>query len=260
MAEQVDITGKAFSLTCGGSDLVFPQLSPPSDTRCGIRATGNSNRIFSGSPALVTFIDIDFSATEANMADGSGGLFHLTGGQTMFRNNRFENGKSSADGGAIYASGIAATVYLTSNVEFRGNSAAQNGGAIAVVNGARVESKSSKFRSNSATGKGGALYASNATALVNSNSFLGNTAMNGGAIGVSNSMLTVDYNSRFQVGNMATGGAGKHIFIVDDDEPAAGGTFVRCTSEMIFTTRVVPIFCGSFRRTTLAAALEIAAT
>ncbi len=138
------------------------------------------------------------SFTENKSADSSygGGALYFTGGKGTLSNVTFENNASTVkNGGAICA-------YSESNVElenaiFRGNSAANNGGAI-YVNKSELKVNGATFTENESSGVeygGGALYFTGSKGTLSEVTFENNSSnsMNGGAIcAYSNSTLEIE--------------------------------------------------------------------
>lgn len=147
--------------------------------------TGNATKshggavYITGSKVKTTIADSTFSK---NTSGKQGGALQLTGaGETTITNTTFSENAAGTFGGAINATN---TEVVAKNVNFEGNKADVNGGAIALDGGkASYTQAGGKFVGNSAKKNGGAIRVQNGAALDLTNVvFDGNTAANGGAV------------------------------------------------------------------------------
>jgi predicted outer membrane repeat protein len=213
---------------------------------CKILGSG-SHRLFKGSPTNAILREIDLengSAREGgiafltggrahfdmcimshSLATGNGGAIRISGGALEI-DCTFRNNSAAGDGGAISASGSSTNITLSGfgSMEFNN---ATNGGALSVVDGARVTSNMSVcgFSGNIATVNGGAIYIKNTTV----NMWLGmseNTAgSQGDALYLKNARLSLEW---IRVGIPTFYSRSKTIWIDDDDDPSDQGSFVNC--------------------------------
>lgn len=147
--------------------------------------TGNATKshggavYITGSKVKTTIADSTFSK---NTSGKQGGALQLTGaGETTITNTTFSENAAGTFGGAINATN---TEVVAKNVNFEGNKADVNGGAIALDGDkASYTQAGGKFVGNSAKKNGGAICVQNGAALDLTNVvFDGNTAANGGAV------------------------------------------------------------------------------
>ena len=147
--------------------------------------TGNATKshggavYITGSKVKTTIADSTFSK---NTSGKQGGALQLTGaGETTITNTTFSENAAGTFGGAINATN---TEVVAKNVNFEGNKADVNGGAIALDGDkASYTQAGGKFVGNSAKKNGGAIRVQNGAALDLTNVvFDGNTAANGGAV------------------------------------------------------------------------------
>ena len=147
--------------------------------------TGNATKshggavYITGSKVKTTIADSTFSK---NTSGKQGGALQLSGaGETTITNTTFSENAAGTFGGAINATN---TEVVAKNVNFEGNKADVNGGAIALDGGkASYTQAGGKFVGNSAKKNGGAIRVQNGADLDLKNVvFDGNTAANGGAV------------------------------------------------------------------------------
>ena len=226
LSDDVDISGRQFTLGCNFAFRLFDDVDYRS---CRIKG-GSNNRIFKGSPDAATFEKIEFSNGNAD----NGGLFSLTGGTVSFSECLFAEGQANGQGGAVFASGGSTVLNFGFDTIFDKNTA-QNGGGVAVTDGASVEFRSSAFRGNSATADGGGLFVANsATASVQFSNLIRNKAgSNGGAISISNANANIGESSRFFQENEASS-QGDNLYITGGNVECAANQFAPI------------IFCGAF--------------
>ncbi len=174
-----------------------------------------------------------------NHADSFGGAFYIgINSELQLIECEFTGNRADTDGGAIYATG--ALPIIRSNT-FEGNSAAHEGGAIAVKFGTWATIASCDFRENSAGEGGGAIYAGMtgpfapagggsdpdriSGTVVKNSSFYENTAGRGGGLYVNAfSQVSVSYNTF--VRNIATiNGGGLYANTSYEGKP----TVLNCT-------------------------------
>ena len=147
--------------------------------------TGNATKshggavYITGSQVKTTIADATFSK---NTSGKLGGALQLSSaGKTTITNTTFSENAAGTFGGAINATN---TEVVAKNVNFEGNKADVNGGAIALDGDkASYTQAGGKFVGNSAKKNGGAIRVQNGAALDLTNVvFDGNTAANGGAV------------------------------------------------------------------------------
>ena len=147
--------------------------------------TGNATKshggavYITGSQVETTIADSTFSK---NTSGKLGGALQLVGaGKTTITNTTFSENAAGTSGGAINATN---TEVVAKNVNFEGNKADVNGGAIALDGDkASYTQAGGKFVGNSAKKNGGAIRVQNGADLDLTNVvFDGNTAANGGAV------------------------------------------------------------------------------
>ena len=186
--------------------------------------------------------------------DGRIAIIEADGKSVVFKNIKFENGKVSDDGGAIY-NDYSSTSLTIINCSFNNNKAGVDGGAIYTKGetkiydsnftnnqaynnnlfkpkcyGGAIRSKglitvqNSRFENNHAYNWGGAIYADNEIRITDS-TFIGNSAKEAGAVYASTISQTV-YKSTF-LNNKATDGDGGAINIWNECHP----DFVSCRFE-----------------------------
>lgn len=145
-------------------------------------------------------------AFRANRTYGQGGAVYCFRGTLVFRNVTFVGNGAylEGDGGAIYCERSSPTIYdavfegnagtnggaiatytgcypVVANSQFLGNSATQNGGAVAVLSLTGGTFEAVLFADNVAESEGGAVYTCG-NPTFNTAEFLRNSAVNGGAL------------------------------------------------------------------------------
>lgn len=184
-------------------------------------------------------------------------IFYSKDGTIKLNNIKFEQGKSSGDGGALYI--VSDAKYIISNCDFTNNRAIEDGGAI-YNNGKELKISDSTFKNNRGTGasklndcdggaihsklsltisnciftdnyaedNGGAIYASGGLTLTGHNYFNTNTAnkAKGGAIHTNKFMQDVSYAAF--IGNRA----GDKALISDD----GGAIYIKSENWITFTS------------------------
>jgi predicted outer membrane repeat protein len=247
ISREIGITGKSFTITC-----VRPTSNNVNRGNCKIIGSG-SHRLFRGSPSNATFREIDMengSASDGGIAlltggrarfdactlshsratTGNGGAIRISGG-TLEINGTLGNNSAAGEGGAISASGSSTNVVLYGFVSSIVNSMefnnATNGGALSVVDGARVTGNyfPCGFSGNRATINGGAIYIRNTTIDMPMAMSENTAGSKGDAVYVKNARLSLQWTS---LGIPTFYTSLKSIWIDDDDDPSDGGSFVSC--------------------------------
>mmetsp|Transcript_14643 Transcript_14643/g.22307 ORF Transcript_14643/g.22307 Transcript_14643/m.22307 type:complete len:379 (+) Transcript_14643:67-1203(+) len=232
-SQSIDLTGLEFTLGCDFALRLFDEVDYRS---CKIQS--QVERAFVGAPVSANFERLDFIVDTSLPASS---FFDISGGSANFVETNFIGGFSSTtEGGAMRVSNTETVVTMGLHVLFDGNGASTNGGALAILDGASVESQTAgAYRDNVSSGDGGAIYVANGASLniVFDGLFLGNTATgNGGALAVvSDATAVIGTSSRFFEGNVAAL-SGNNIYVDSGSSSAS----VSCEADMF-----VPVgFCG----------------
>ena len=139
--------------------------------------------------------DLPWCSFSDNTATGGGGAISQVGGRLAFAYSNFTRNKqtlATSGGGAIYAlSEINQPTNMSATMcSFTNNSAAGNGGALALLSGSLADCEHCSFTGNSQTNQhsgGGAVYVSGSTARMASSTFGANSAEgHGGGVAVQN--------------------------------------------------------------------------
>ncbi|MEZ4830664.1 MAG: hypothetical protein R2873_01450 [Caldilineaceae bacterium] len=158
--------------------------------------------------AALTLINAPLTGNSA----ANGGAIALVSGSVSLQSSSLTNNQATADGGALHLSGPAAgsTAQIDAASLLETNSAANNGGAIALANGA-VTVNAAPVRNNTATAAGGALFIAAGTATLNGATVQGNAAGgDGGAAALSGGQLRANGNSLITLNT--SGGRGSAFF------------------------------------------------
>ena len=148
-----------------------------------------------------------------NNSAANGGAIALFGGTANLLGVTLTNNQATADGGALHLAGPAAgsSIQIDPLSLLELNSAANNGGAIAIANGSATVT-GAPLRNNTATASGGALYLAAGTATLNGVTVQANTAgADGGAAALSGGQLRANANSLVTL-NTANNGRGSAFF------------------------------------------------
>jgi predicted outer membrane repeat protein len=192
-------------------------ITGPGANQLDISGAGTYQVFTMGSSASPQVAISGLSISGGN-ASGSGGAIAQSGGSLTVSGCQFAANTSSANGGAIFASGI----LTVENSTFAGNSGL-SGGAIDATGGLILTN--STFSGNSATGpNGGAVYAAGTTAITN-NTFSGNSVQSGGSGGgvyfssgtasIANNLFDGISNGGAIYNNTGTVGASYNVFYND---------------------------------------------
>jgi len=179
-----------------------------------------------GGAILVGLADLNVSESlfSGNRAGGSGGAVYVVAGGIQIDRSRLNDNAARAGGGAIFVDQQSQTGL--SHSELSGNSAGENGGAVAVRD-AKLVVNSAAFNNNSAHGAGGALAAEQGRIRVGQSTFEGNTAgLNGGAVAASDGS-TVDLVFVSLAENASRGDGGAVAATDGSSASVTGGTFTR---------------------------------
>jgi hypothetical protein len=154
--------------------------------------------IYNATPGVV---DIDVTIFTANQASRGGAIYNASSvensgaGTMVIRRSFFEANEATAEGGAVYNAGAAATILWVYETSFRFNVSGSNGGAIYQGNGAATVENSS-FSDNHAVngaalanGTGWTLTARNVTITRNSASAGGSVYNASGALTLRNTIV-----------------------------------------------------------------------
>ena len=158
----------------------------------------------------------------------NGGAIYANGGIINIYNVNFAGNAASSDSGAIHLSNPA-TLYLH-DVSFVGNVAQNQGGAIEIGGATLRADGDNVFAYNTSTDHGGALHVSyktvnevrvGGTVTMTGGRFIGNTAMGGGAVSIRTSCAATFNGTEFD-GNVTAGYAGEF----DGDGECGGAIYV----------------------------------
>ncbi|KNC52987.1 uncharacterized protein AMSG_12242 [Thecamonas trahens ATCC 50062] len=152
----------------------------------GLRVTG-SGAVLELENCVIKSSTADTAITRFLVNPGLGGAIAVTNGGTLLaRNTTFEHCSASITGGAIVVD-FEDSIARISGGALIDNSAATHGGAIAVINGGRLELDGVRFESNVAElGSGGAIYTdASAHVTINDAVVINNVATLGGGVFVS---------------------------------------------------------------------------
>lgn len=188
--------------TTGGA--IYLSQSPATgliaySTFTGNRAYANGGAIYLGS-SLSSVMQLDHLTLTGNQADSGGGGLYLSGSAEITSSDLSQN-TAGTSGGGIVASGAFTLTQVTLrnnnamvngaglNVilgstgpgvirysEISGNSAGNNGGGVAVIQGGAVNLSHSTISGNEAVNDGGGMFVERATAQLSFSTLMNNTA------------------------------------------------------------------------------------
>jgi len=220
--------GAIFRLTGGATTVARSVLSDSvaSDTGGALFVTG-----------VGTIVSVANCTLVNNQAAAVGGAIHVEGSRVLLqftgdRTSLLVENSAGLNGGAIAAVGEENQILVYQTEFHRNRAAAGDGGAMFMENGIS-EHHDVVFAGNEANGNGGAFFLRESQVSFDDAAFIGNTAQwMGGALAVNHSKVYLDPRKRIGFReNVANAGSssGDDIAILDDQDPAVGGSDVVCS-------------------------------